>query len=176
MLRTFRDHLLSLNLHNNTFDSTGTMRLFALAIALNVLAGLDPSSAEGLASDPTTIILGSNGTITLRGNSSTSEVILDYGANVEGFPTFEIISVSGDTSGLQVTYSESLAVLLSSPTVRVPIANTRVQLADSCRAMARLDWPLPWIPIGLTTTTLPSQRTKRTDSSREAFATKSWHS
>jgi hypothetical protein len=86
MLRTFRDHLLSLNLHNNTFNSTGTMRLFALALALNVLAGLDPSSAEGLASDSTTIILGSNGTITLKGNSSTSEVILDYGANVEGFP------------------------------------------------------------------------------------------
>jgi hypothetical protein len=174
MLRTFRDHLLSLNLHNNTFNSTGTMRLFALALALNVLAGLDLSSAEELASDPTTIILGSNGTITLRGNSSTSEVILDYGANVEGFPTFEIISVSGDTSGLQITYSESLAVLLSSSTVRLSKANTRVQLADSCRAMVRLDWPLPWIPIELITTTLPSQRTKRTDSSREAFATKSW--
>ncbi|RYO48153.1 hypothetical protein AA0113_g10152 [Alternaria arborescens] len=97
------------------------MRLFALALALNVLAGLDPSSAEGLASDATTIILGSNGTITLKGNSFISEVILDYGANVEGFPTFEIISVSGDTSGLQITYSESLAVLLSSPTSDGPL-------------------------------------------------------
>jgi hypothetical protein len=150
------------------------MRLFALPLVLSVLAGFDTSSAE-LAGDSTTIIFGSNSTITLKGNSTTSEVILDYGANVEGFPTFEVISASGDTSGLQVTYSESLPVLLSSPTVRVSIAYTRVQPANPCRAMAHLDWPPLWIPIESTATTSPGQLPKRTDSSREVFATKGCH-
>ncbi|CAG5150723.1 uncharacterized protein ALTATR162_LOCUS2754 [Alternaria atra] len=97
------------------------MRLFALPLVISVLAGLNPSSAEKLDGDSTTIIYGSNSTITLKGNSITSEVILDYGANVEGFPTFEVISASGDTSGLQVTYSESLPVLLNSPTSDGPL-------------------------------------------------------
>jgi len=60
----------------------------------------------------TNIIFGSNGTITLRGNSSSPGVVLlDYGADVEGFPTFEIVSLSGDTSELQICYSETKHVI-----------------------------------------------------------------
>lgn len=52
------------------------------------------------------LILGANGTITL--NSANSGVIyLDYGADVEGFPSFEVVSASGDTSSLHVSYSET---------------------------------------------------------------------
>lgn len=34
-------------------------------------------------------------------------MILDYGENVEGHPTFEVVSASGDTSAFELTYAES---------------------------------------------------------------------
>lgn len=58
------------------------------------------------------IILGSNGTVNLDGSaSSPAIVILDYGQDVEGFPTFEVVSASGDTSRLEITYSETRIIL-----------------------------------------------------------------
>lgn len=66
-------------------------------------------------------IFGSNGTITLKGNATTPAVVLlDYGHNVEGFPTFEVISTSGDVSGFKIRYSETKAVLESNPNVSPP--------------------------------------------------------
>jgi len=38
-------------------------------------------------------------------------VTLDYGHAVEGIPTFEVLSVEGDTSVFEITYAESLAAL-----------------------------------------------------------------
>lgn len=64
------------------------------------------------ADDSLPAIFGSNGTTTLKGTTSSPDVvILDYGANVEGHPTFEVLSATGDTSGLEITYSETRAVL-----------------------------------------------------------------
>ena len=57
-------------------------------------------------------IFGSNGTVILKATTSTpGVVVLDYGSNVEGHPTFQVLTATGDTSRLEVTYSESLAVL-----------------------------------------------------------------
>jgi hypothetical protein len=36
-------------------------------------------------------------------------VILDYGHEVEGIPSFEVLSHQGDTSLFEVSYAESLA-------------------------------------------------------------------
>lgn len=33
-------------------------------------------------------------------------VILDYGRNVEGLPTFEVVSRTGDASGFEMSYAE----------------------------------------------------------------------
>ena len=64
------------------------------------------------------VIYGSNGTVTLTGNSTDSGlVLLDYGANVEGFPTFEVVSVTGDISGFKIRYSETKSVLETNPDV-----------------------------------------------------------
>lgn len=64
------------------------------------------------------VIYGSNGTITLTGNSTDSGlVLLDYGANVEGFPTFEVVSITGDVSGFKIRYSETKSVLKSNADV-----------------------------------------------------------
>ncbi|KAH8707656.1 glycoside hydrolase family 78 protein [Phaeosphaeriaceae sp. PMI808] len=58
------------------------------------------------------LIVGSNGTVTIKGTTTVpGVVVLDYGANVEGHPTFQALSATGDTSGLEITYSESKAVL-----------------------------------------------------------------
>jgi hypothetical protein len=57
-------------------------------------------------------IFGSNGTLTIKGTiAAPGVVVLDYGANVEGHPTFRILSATGDTSGLEITYSETKTVL-----------------------------------------------------------------
>lgn len=70
------------------------------------------SSLPCPANDSMVPIYGSNGTVTIKGTNSTPHVIiLDYGANVEGIPTFQVISATGDTSCLEITYSESREVL-----------------------------------------------------------------
>jgi hypothetical protein len=96
------------------------MRLFSTTLVLNVVVCLGSSYHDQSYNRTASIIFGSNHTITLNGNSSPSSVtILDYGGNVEGFPTFEVVSASGDTSGLEVTYSETLEVLENNSNVRI---------------------------------------------------------
>ncbi|CCF32774.1 alpha-L-rhamnosidase [Colletotrichum higginsianum] len=59
-----------------------------------------------------TVIYGSNGTTTLTHQGTSSAiVVLDYGRNVEGYPTFEVVSTAGDTSGFEISYAESKASL-----------------------------------------------------------------
>jgi hypothetical protein len=38
-------------------------------------------------------------------------LVLDYGAEVEGIPAFEVVSATGDTSVFEMTYSETKAAL-----------------------------------------------------------------
>ncbi|OAG06153.1 alpha-L-rhamnosidase [Paraphaeosphaeria sporulosa] len=57
-------------------------------------------------------IFGSNGTFSIKGTTTAPGVIvLDYGRDVEGHPTFEVVSATGDTSCLEITYSETETVL-----------------------------------------------------------------
>jgi hypothetical protein len=72
------------------------------------------------ANDSLATIFGSNDIITIKGGTtSPGVVVLDYGANVEGHPTFQVISAIGDTSGLEITYSESKSVLENFYMVRI---------------------------------------------------------
>ena len=54
-------------------------------------------------------ISGSHGIQTLNANATSSVVILDYGHEVEGIPSFEVLSHHGDTSLFEISYAESLA-------------------------------------------------------------------
>jgi hypothetical protein len=54
-------------------------------------------------------ISGSNGVQTLNASAAGSIVILDYGHEVEGVPSFEVLSHQGDTSLFEISYAESLA-------------------------------------------------------------------
>ncbi|KAL0780371.1 hypothetical protein CaCOL14_001706 [Colletotrichum acutatum] len=59
-----------------------------------------------------TIVFGSNETTALTSDGTTASiVVLDYGHNVEGFPTFEVISASGDTSSFEISFAESKVAL-----------------------------------------------------------------
>jgi len=54
-------------------------------------------------------IAGSSSIQVLTSNGTSSIVILDYEHEVEGIPSFEVLSRSGDTSLFEVSYAESLA-------------------------------------------------------------------
>ncbi|KAK1511317.1 alpha-L-rhamnosidase [Colletotrichum costaricense] len=59
-----------------------------------------------------TVVFGSNETAALTSDGTTASiVVLDYGHNVEGFPTFEVISTSGDTSSFEISFAESNSAL-----------------------------------------------------------------
>ncbi|GKT56129.1 glycoside hydrolase family 78 protein [Colletotrichum tofieldiae] len=96
------------------------------AILAGVLYGLiDPTSAFPTpqssvilprstqdSSNNGTIIYGSNSTTTLDSDGTAPViVVLDYGHNVEGHPTFEVVSASGDTSGFEISYAEGKTAL-----------------------------------------------------------------
>ena len=96
------------------------MWLFTTILAVNVVVCLGSSYDDQSNNRTANIILASNHTVTLNGNSPASSVtIIDYGSNVEGFPTFEVVSATGDTSGFEITYSETLGVLEDSSHVRI---------------------------------------------------------
>ncbi|PRP84670.1 glycoside hydrolase family 78 protein [Planoprotostelium fungivorum] len=57
--------------------------------------------------DGATIYATDNTTTLSSSNGTPSIVILYYGHNVEGIPTFEIVSASGDTSIFEISYAES---------------------------------------------------------------------
>lgn len=81
------------------------VRSFAVALLLQTTLVLSKATKE-------TVIYANNDTITLSSNGSKADiVVLDYGYSVEGHPTFEVVSHSGDTSGFELTFAESKAAL-----------------------------------------------------------------
>ncbi|KAI0975221.1 Six-hairpin glycosidase-like protein [Xylaria arbuscula] len=57
------------------------------------------------------LITSTNEAITLASTNGSAIVILDYGRVIEGIPSFDVVSVEGDTSLLEISYAESLAAL-----------------------------------------------------------------
>lgn len=54
------------------------------------------------------LIKAQDGPITLTSTGAEPGiVVLDYGVETEGIPSFEVVSASGDTSALDITYSET---------------------------------------------------------------------
>lgn len=60
--------------------------------------------------------------------------VLDYGANVEGYPTFQVFSATGDTSGLEITYSESRELIDSFYVVSASLESFGAHADSSNRA------------------------------------------
>lgn len=84
---------------------------FSLA-ALLLQAGLGLSTVPSSHAKVAKTIYGTNETITLSSDGVKADVVvLDYGQNYEGHPTFEILSSSGDTSGFELTFAESKVAL-----------------------------------------------------------------
>jgi hypothetical protein len=57
------------------------------------------------------LITSTNDAITLASTNGSAVVVLDYGHVIEGIPSFDVVSIEGDTSLLEITYAESLAAL-----------------------------------------------------------------
>lgn len=80
--------------------------------ALLLQPGLGLSAIESSYAKAAKTIYGTNETITLSSDGVKADVVvLDYGQNYEGHPTFEVFSSSGDTSGFELTFAESKAAL-----------------------------------------------------------------
>jgi hypothetical protein len=77
------------------------LSLASFAIATASCSASETSSAK--------FISGSDGVEILNANAASSVVILDYGHEVEGIPSFEVLSHQGDTSLFEISYAESLA-------------------------------------------------------------------
>lgn len=54
-------------------------------------------------------ITGSTNVQVLTSNGTGSIIILDYNHEIEGIPSFEVLSNTGDTSRFEISYAESLA-------------------------------------------------------------------
>lgn len=80
-----------------------------LQAAASLLHVADSALAGSVARvDKNEVIYGSKGTVSLSSDGKKPHtMILDYGENVEGHPTFEVVSASGDTSAFELTYAES---------------------------------------------------------------------
>jgi len=116
-------------------------KLALLAFLTTAEAAAGPSSRSlypvRQANDSLPAIFGSNDTVTLKGNTTASGVVVfDYGVNVEGHPTFEVLSATGDTSGLEITYSETKAVLDNFYTVSLTLQELEAYADLYHRAMA----------------------------------------
>lgn len=59
--------------------------------------------------DNAKFLSGTTGIRTLTANTTNSVIIIDYGHEVEGIPSFEVLSREGDTSHFEISYAESLA-------------------------------------------------------------------
>ncbi|KAM0271351.1 hypothetical protein ACHAPA_002959 [Fusarium lateritium] len=80
--------------------------------ALLLRAGLASSAIGSSQAKGDKIIFGTNNTITLSSDGVKAHVVvLDYGQNYEGHPTFEVLSTSGDTSGFELSFAESKTAL-----------------------------------------------------------------
>jgi hypothetical protein len=122
----------------------------ALLACLTVAEAATVSSSQSLhpvrrVNDSLPPIFGSTNITTLKGNTTAPGVVIfDYGANVEGHPTFEVLSAAGDTSGLEITYSETKAVLDSFYTVSLTLQVLETYTDPCCRAMVQSLWPQLW--------------------------------
>lgn len=101
-------------LHPSLATNMTLGRYFALAAVLQATVGREdvslpltystPGGSSQAVCNDTVFTLSSNGT-------SPSVIILDYGRDVEGYGTYHVSRRSGNTSGFEMSYSETRALL-----------------------------------------------------------------
>lgn len=92
-----------------------TLQVIFQALSAVSQARPNPGPAQVIPRSPATssgLVTSTNETTVLSASADTPRIVtLDYGHAVEGIPSFEVVSVDGDTSAFEVTYGESLAAL-----------------------------------------------------------------
>lgn len=85
--------------------------LISLGLAAIASAAVTRTPPHPPPADPRLITV-ENGPIVLSSSTTEGSIrVLDYGANVEGIPSFEVVSATGEEPVLEITYSESKAGL-----------------------------------------------------------------
>lgn len=85
--------------------------LISLGLAAIAGAAVTPRHPHPPRADPQ-LITAQDGPIVLSSSATEDGIrVLDYGANVEGIPSFEVVSATGEAPVLEITYSESKAGL-----------------------------------------------------------------
>ncbi|EAQ90053.1 hypothetical protein CHGG_06672 [Chaetomium globosum CBS 148.51] len=85
--------------------------LISLGLAAIAGAAVTPRHLHPLRTD-SRLITAQDGPIVLSSSTTEGSVrVLDYGANVEGIPSFEVVSATGQALVLEITYSETKAGL-----------------------------------------------------------------
>jgi hypothetical protein len=92
----------------------------------------------------------SGSSMTLAATPADSVVVLDYGADIEGFSTFEVLDAGARGSTLEITYSETAADLetyymVSKFELHSTTMKTCANQGFCRRAMGRTAWLRPWI-------------------------------
>lgn len=92
-----------------------SLRLTLIAFLAVVECKLDPGSGKfrprSTASSSGLVTTTNETTVLTATTDAPAIVTLDYGHAVEGIPTFEVVSIEGDTSVFEITYAESLTAL-----------------------------------------------------------------
>lgn len=95
------------------------LALQLICVALLAVGHARPSVIPGLAIPRSAAVApriqtSTNETTILTATTGAPAIVtLDYGHSIEGIPTFEVVSVKGDTSVFEITYAESLSALSS---------------------------------------------------------------
>ena len=97
------------SLHQEQEHPPSTMLEIAKLLPLASLAIAASSCNNASQAHHTKFISGASGIQTLNASATGSVIILDYGHEVEGIPSFEVLSHQGDTSLFEISYAESLA-------------------------------------------------------------------
>lgn len=89
-----------------SLKAVGAQSLYAIPKVINATVGSVSNAEALLVPNSSLVILSGKG----------SEIVLDYGVNVGGFPTFWIRSVEGEDVQMAATYSEGASQFLTNPT------------------------------------------------------------
>lgn len=117
-----------------------TLRLICLALLAVGESRTIPCPRQDIrrpAATSSGLVTATNGTTILSANIDAPAIVtLDYGHAVEGIPTFEVLSVEGDTSVLEITYAESLAALSTYMVRQLEARVVAKRLLTSCFSRA----------------------------------------
>ncbi|KAH7009252.1 Six-hairpin glycosidase-like protein [Microdochium trichocladiopsis] len=93
------------------YHGLGRLGLIVLVSSATICAPLAHASTQDTSSN-NNLIKAQDGPVVLTATQDAPGIlVLDYGVETEGIPSFDVVATAGDTSVLEITYSETVAAL-----------------------------------------------------------------